>query len=119
MKILVFAVSMLLCASAPAAELAGPDLRAALIGQTIQWWEDGGWHAGNLSLLPDGRAEITIESPRPQRDAGRWSISGNRLCTAWSSLRGRETKCYSLERAGPDRFVTSGGNVFVIISAGV
>lgn len=118
MKIIVFAAAMLLCGTAAAEELAGPDLRAALVGQTIQWWEDGGWHAGNLSLLPDGRAEINVDSPRRQHDAGRWSISGNQLCTSWYSLRRRETKCYSLERTGPDRFVTSGGNVFVIISAG-
>jgi len=118
MRMWVFGACLLLCSSAAAGELDGSELRDELVGQTIQWWEDGGWHAGNLSLLPDGRAEITVDSPSEMRDDGRWSISGNQLCTSWTSLRGQEMKCYSVMRAGPNRFVTSGGNVFVVLTAG-
>lgn len=118
MKMWVFGISFLLCGAASAGELDGSELRDALVGQTIQWWENDGWHAGNLSLLPDGRAEITVDSPTETRDDGRWSISGNQLCTSWTSLRGRETKCYAVMRAGPNRFITSGGNVFVVLTAG-
>lgn len=118
MKFAVFGAFLLLCGSASAGELDGSELRDELVGQTIQWWEDGGWHAGNLSLLPDGRAEITVESPTETRDDGHWNISGNQLCTSWTSLRGRGTKCYTVMRAGTNRFVTSGGNVFVVLTAG-
>lgn len=119
MKILILIACCFMCGAAAGEDLAGPDLRHALVGQTLQWWETDGWRYGRLTLLPGGRAEITLEAPVPTRDEGRWKISGNILCTSWSALRERETKCYSVKRAGDDRFVTSGGNVFLVTAAGV
>jgi hypothetical protein len=114
----IFLVCLITCGTASAGELPGPDLRDALVGQTIKWWEDGGWHAGELSLLLDGRAEIRIDAPAAMREEGSWQIRGNELCTSWSTLRQQQTKCYSVKRTGPNRFVTSGGNVFVVLAAG-
>ncbi len=105
--------------TAAANDLKASDIRDALVGQTLHWWESDGWRSGRLTLLPDGRAEITLEAPGSARDSGQWQISGNLLCTSWSTLRAQKTKCYTLERAGPDRYTTSGGNIFEVISAGV
>lgn len=109
----------LLAGPAFAAPLADAEIRSVLVGQSIDWWEEGGWHAGALMLLPDGRAEITVDTPAPSADVGRWSVVGGRLCTTWDSVRSGAPKCYTLERDASGRFITSGGNVFAIRAAGV
>ena len=119
MRSLILIACVVMCGGAAAGDLAGADLKDALVGQTLQWWETDGWRYGHMTLLPDGRAEITLDAPVAQHDEGQWRISGSQLCTSWSSLRGRDTKCYSVQRTAPDRFMTSGGNVFVVVSAGV
>ena len=106
-------------ASAFAADLGPEDIRAELVGQTIEWWSDGGWLGGALMLLPDGHAEIELTSPKTGHDVGRWSIEGRRLCTVWTALRDGAPICYTIRPAGIGRFVTSGGNVFEVRSAGV
>lgn len=102
-----------------AADLDGPAIESELIGRSIVWWEEGGWHKGHLLLSPDGRAEITIDDPEPSGDTGRWAIRGGDLCTVWGDLRSGREKCYSVRRDAGGRFVTSGGNVFEIRDAGV
>ncbi len=119
MRISILLVVLCLPCQAFGAELDAGQLRGELVGQLIQWWESDGWHSGNLRLLPDGRAEIIVERPDAANDDGQWSIRGNEICTAWSSMRNRETKCYSVEQLAPGRFITSGGNVFEIMTAGV
>ncbi len=89
-------------------------IKTEIIGQTIEWWENDGWHSGNLTLLPDGRAAIEVERPSASSEDGRWTIRGNLICTSWAAIRGGEEKCYSLRRVSDDRFETSGGNVFLI-----
>lgn len=114
-----FALALVLLTSeAGAAELDASEIRSEIVGQTIEWWENGGWHSGSLTLLPDGRAAISVERPKPSSEDGRWTIRGNMICTAWDAIRGGEEKCYSLRRTGNDRFETSGGNVFRIVTAG-
>jgi hypothetical protein len=114
----IFTVAFLSCSSAGAAELDGSQLRGTLVGQTIQWWEANGWYAGHLILLPDGRAEISVSSPTTRSDAGYWRIEGNRICTIWSAMRSGQSKCYSVNQISPNRFTTSGGNVFELQTAG-
>ena len=114
-----FALALVLSASeAGAAELNANEIRTEIIGQTIEWWEDGGWHSGSLTLLPDGRAAIAVERPQPSSEDGRWTIRGNMICTSWSKIRAGGEKCYSLRRAGQNRFDTSGGNVFQVVTTG-
>ncbi len=120
MRIAASCLMFLLCGAASAEELSGRELRSTFVGQSIQWWENGGWKSGGLTLLPDGRAEISLSGPaRAEEDIGRWHIEGNHICTSWARLRAQQTKCYSVNRIGPNRFVTSGGNVFEIVFAGV
>jgi hypothetical protein len=119
MRFWLLAVLLIAAPAAHAGVLGADELRGVLVGQPIQWWERDGWQSGSLTLLPDGRAEISIESPDTAADSGRWTISGNQLCTVWSMMRDRQSKCYSVEQVAPNRFVTSGGNVFVIMTAGV
>ena len=77
---------VLFAAPAQAGVLDSQELRGALVGKLIQWWESEGWQSGNLTLLPDGRAEISVEAPVGSTDAGHWTIRGNQLCTIWSSM---------------------------------
>lgn len=102
-----------------AADLDGPAIESELVGRSIVWWEEGGWHKGHLLLSPDGTAEISVDDPGPAGDTGRWAIRGGDLCTVWGDLRGGREKCYSVRRNADGRFVTSGGNVFEIRDAGV
>lgn len=104
---------------ATAAELTASEIRDELVGRSLGWWEEGGWHAGGLVLSPDGRAEITVDTPDIRADAGHWSLDGNRICTAWSDVRAGLRKCYTVERGDAGRFVTSGGNVFEVRDYGV
>ena len=114
-----FALALLISAlPAQAAELDAVSLRGELVGPLIQWWENDGWHSGQLKLLPDGRAELMVDAPERTSDGGRWTIRGNQMCTAWQSLRAGSEKCYSVEQVSPTRFITSGGNVFEIMTAG-
>lgn len=105
--------------SAVAADLTASEIQDELIGRSLGWWEEGGWHAGGLVLSPDGRAEITVDTPDVRADAGRWSLDGNRICTAWSDVRAGLRKCYTVQRGDAGRFVTSGGNVFEVRDVGV
>lgn len=105
--------------AAAAADLDGPAIESELIGRSIVWWEEGGWHTGRLLLSPDGTAEISIDDPERSGDTGRWAIRGGDLCTVWGGLRGGREKCYSVRRDADGRFITSGGNVFEIRDAGV
>jgi len=104
---------------AAAVDLDGPAIEDELVGRSIVWWEEGGWHKGHLLLSPDGTAEISVDDPEPAGDTGRWAIRNGDLCTVWGDLRGGREKCYSVRRAPDGRFVTSGGNVFEIRDAGV
>jgi len=106
-------------AGAVAADLDGSAIESELIGRSIVWWEEGGWHKGHLLLSPDGTAEISVDDPQPAGDTGRWAIRGGDLCTVWGDLREGREKCYSVRRGADGRFVTSGGNVFEIRDAGV
>ncbi|MGO4843953.1 hypothetical protein AB4144_67900, partial [Rhizobiaceae sp. 2RAB30] len=72
-----------------------------------------------LMLLPDGRAEITVDRPSTSGDSGHWAIRGGEICTEWGEIRSGIEKCYSIRRDPSGRFVTSGGNVFQIREAGV
>lgn len=105
--------------AALAGDLTERELRAELVGKQIAWWEEGGWLAGHLFLLPDGRAEITVSHPRADGDTGRWTIRGGEICTEWTGLRSGRQKCYGVSRGAAGRFVTSGGNVFEVREAGV
>jgi hypothetical protein len=119
MRMMVAAVLFLgVAGPAQAGELTAQEIRTELVGQTIVWWETDGWHAGDLTLRPDGRARITVEKPHAAAESGRWSIEGNRICTQWISLRAGSAKCYSVTRVSEGRFVTSGGNVFELRQAG-
>ncbi|BBE74420.1 hypothetical protein [Oharaeibacter diazotrophicus] len=119
MRLLALALLLAGTAAAAAAPLGDAEIRAELVGRDIEWWENGGWHAGSLVLAPDGRAEITVDTPAPSADVGHWTVSGGRICTVWDSVRAGAEKCYSLERGGAGDFVTSGGNVFRVRAAGV
>lgn len=113
------ALAMVLFAhEARAAELSAGEIRSEIVGQVIEWWENDGWHSGSLTLLPDGRALISIDRPKPSTEDGYWTIRGNTVCTRWSEIRTGAEKCYSLHRAGNGRFETSGGNVFLVMTAG-
>lgn len=103
---------------AAAGDLDGAAIESELVGRSIVWWEEGGWHKGHLLLSPDGTAEISVDDPEPAGDTGRWAIRGGDLCTVWGDLRSGREKCYSVRRDADGRFVTSGGNVFEIRDAG-
>jgi hypothetical protein len=109
------------CGAGPAfaADLTPGEIRSELIGHAIVWWEEGGWHQGELVLAPDGSAEITVDRPQASGDVGRWTIRDGEICTAWGAIRAGLEKCYSIRRDEAGRFVTSGGNVFEIREAGV
>lgn len=94
-------------------------IRDELVGKSIAWYEVQGWHSGDLVLLPDGRAELTIISPHQERDTGTWSMRGNELCTQWQTMRGNQAKCYSISPRTNDEFETSGGNIFKLLLVGV
>jgi len=104
---------------ASAADLTPGEIRDELVGRSIIWWEEDGWFRGQLVLLPDGTAEITVEKPNTTGDSGRWAIKGSEICTEWGEIRAGAEKCYSVQRGADGRFVTSGGNVFEIREAGV
>lgn len=104
---------------AVAADLTPAEIRDELVGRAITWWEDGGWFGGQLVLLPDGTAEISVEGPSVTGDSGRWAIKGGEICTEWGEIRAGQEKCYAIRRGADGRFVTSGGNVFEIRQAGV
>jgi hypothetical protein len=115
------AVAAAFCCSGQvfAADLTPGEIRSELIGHAIVWWEEGGWHQGELVLAPDGSAEITVDRPEAAGDVGRWTIKDGEICTAWGEIRAGVEKCYSIRRDAAGRFVTSGGNVFEIREAGV
>lgn len=113
------AVLALLFAEAQAAEMTAADIERQLVGAPIFWWELDGWRSGDLVLLPDGTAKLTIAAPEHSEDHGRWYIEANRLCTTWAHLRGNMAKCYSISPETGGEFVTSGGNGFRITFAGV
>ena len=118
MRITILVLTCLISEAAVAAELSGQQLRLALIGQPIHWWEKDGWHAGEVVFLPDGRAEMFVDTPGSLSDVGRWHINGNQICTSWTRLRGDSLKCYTVDRIGPNRFHTSGGNIFEVVLVG-
>jgi len=105
--------------AALAGELSSGEIRSELVGRSISWWEQGGWFNGQMMLLPDGRAEISIDAPKRAGDRGRWMVRGDQLCTVWGDFRSGQEKCYSLQRGAAGRFETSGGNVFEVREAGV
>jgi hypothetical protein len=117
-KFLVFLLTFL-STPALAAELSAGQIKELLIGHSIAWWDANGWMMGNLILKSDGKAEIAVEKPTTDRDAGQWSLQGNQICTAWSSMRDGETKCYSVRETSPGHFLTSGGNILEVLTAGV
>jgi hypothetical protein len=119
MRVFFVLAAAVLCNGAHAGELDASALRQTFVGQAILWWEPGGWHAGELALRPDGSAEIRVHSPSGSYDSGHWRIDGNRICTTWSHLRGSVLKCYTVQKVGPNRFLTSGGNVLEVMTAGV
>ncbi len=104
---------------AAAASLTIDEINHELVGRSIQWWEEGGWHQGHMVLEADGTAQITVDSPQVSGDKGRWQIKGNEICTMWGRLRSQSEKCYSVQRDVPGRFITSGGNIFQIVDVGV
>lgn len=116
----IFFISLiLLTKSALAADLDASQIRDQLVGQSIVWWDSVGWMGGNMVLLPDGHAQIKVETPHPSSDRGNWSLQGNQVCTFWNSLRDGKAKCYSVHEIEAGHFITSGGNEFVVQSAGV
>lgn len=100
-------------------DMSSREIESELVGRSIAWWEEGGWLSGQMLLLPDGRAEISVDRPRPSGDVGRWSIRGGAICTAWGEVRGGREKCYYVRRGESGRFLTTGGNVFEVREAGV
>jgi hypothetical protein len=118
---LLFAVGFVLVSglSAQAGELDAGQIRAELIGNSIAWWENDGWYSGDLMLLPDGRAMLTVSAPEKAKDVGKWALRGNEICTEWSSMRNRAAKCYTVQKLEDRKFLTSGGNVFTLPVAGV
>ena len=119
MRKLAFIALTLCCNPASAEELSAGRIQNELVGQTIIWWESSGWLTGHLVLLPDGRAKLAVESPRPANDVGQWTIRGNEICTAWNSMRAGNSKCYSIQETETGHFITSGGNEFEVPGAGV
>jgi hypothetical protein len=115
----LFAALALAPQSARALDMTTDEIRHELVGRQIVWWQDGGWFQGQLFLGEGGSAEISVEGPAPASDLGKWRISGGQMCTTWGKLRERSLKCYTVQRAAPGRFTTSGGNVFEIREAGV
>lgn len=102
-----------------AGEMTASEITSELVGRQIVWWQDGGWQTGQLMLLPDGAAELSLDRPERLGDVGRWALRGSELCTEWSQMRDGREKCYSIERGNDGRFVTSGGNVFELRETGV
>lgn len=105
--------------TAGAGELTGREIETELVGRQIMWWQAEGWQNGFLMLGPGGVADITIDGPGAKsHDEGTWELRDGALCTTWRVLRAQE-KCYRLTRDDSGRFLTSGGNVFEILEAGV
>jgi hypothetical protein len=115
----LFAALALAPQLAQASDMTTKEIEQELIGRQIVWWQDGGWFHGQLFLGEGGLAEISVGGPAPTSDLGKWLIRGGEMCTAWGKLRERTQKCYTVQRAAPGRFTTSGGNVFEIREAGV
>ena len=105
--------------AASAEGLSGFEINEKLVGQSIAWADSNGWSTGSLFLLEGGKAEITVDDPKPARDFGIWTLRGNQLCTVWSSMRDNLAKCYTVSETSPGHFVTSGGNEFEILNIGV
>jgi hypothetical protein len=112
-RFLILALAFL-AAEAKADGLSAAQINAQLVGQSIAWADLNGWSTGSLFLLPDGKAEITVDDPKPARDTGQWSLQGDKLCTTWSSMRSNVVKCYSVREIRPGHYITSGGNEFDI-----
>lgn len=104
---------------AGAGDLTTAELERELVGRSILWWEEGGWHRGHLMLGRDGTAELSVDDPAPAGDTGRWAIRDGQICTVWGDLRAGREKCYSVRRGDGGEFVTSGGNIFAVREAGV
>ncbi len=115
----LFAGFALYASIVQAAPLTVDEINNELVGRSIQWWEEGGWHQGYLVLQADGSAQITVDNPQVSGDDGAWQIKGNEICTLWGKFRQQTEKCYSVQRDTPGRFITSGGNIFMIVDAGV
>ena len=117
-RILVFLV--LMCPQlANAQDLDASQITDELVGHSITWSDLSGWTSGSMVLLPNGKAEISIENPQRATDAGQWMLNGNSICTVWDSMRQGATKCYSVHETKPGHYVTSGGNEFEIDYIGV
>jgi hypothetical protein len=113
-------LALVFCATEAKADgLNAEQINEQLIGQSIAWADLNGWSTGSLFLLPDGKAEITVNDPQPTHDIGQWSLQGDQLCTTWSSMRSNLAKCYTVRQTSPGHYVTSGGNEFDIRSIGV
>lgn len=96
-------------------EMKAEEIRRQLIGQTIRWWDEAGFFHGWMELEPDGRASITMQNP-DGADTGQWRLADAQLCTRWTAARDGTEKCYRLRQVAPQRFVTSGGNVFMLVT---
>lgn len=102
-------------AAADGTEMKAEEIRKQLVGQTIRWWDEAGFFHGWMELEPDGRASITMQNP-DGADTGHWRLADAQLCTRWTAARDGAEKCYRLRQVAPQRFVTSGGNVFVLVT---
>jgi hypothetical protein len=108
-------LALVFCTTAAKADgLSAEQINEQLVGQSIAWADMNGWSTGSLFLLPDGKAEITVDDPHPTRDIGEWTLQGDQLCTTWSAMRSNLAKCYTVREMSPGHYVTSGGNEFDI-----
>ncbi len=103
-------LTLALLAAPAAAEtwlpLDGPAVEAALAARVIAW--EGG---ALQDFSADGRTLYAADARSGVHAWGRWTVRGDRVCTAWPPTEG--WRCYRLERA-PDaprlRFTADDGS---------
>jgi hypothetical protein len=101
--------------SEPAA-MASADIERRIVGRILDWKSvDGSLDVyGRITFKADGTVKMSTNLPGLPADQGRWWFDEDRLCTQWAAAREGEAKCYRLIDQGGGRFLSTGGNLFML-----
>lgn len=78
--------------------MTGEEIRASLVGNTLQGKDDGGTYAIHYPAY--GSMRIAYDAVSGMRDEGTWRVTADQYCRQWKTIAKGTERCVSMHRKG-------------------
>jgi hypothetical protein len=112
--VIVVALAVAGAGTAVAAEMTGPEIKAAFSGKNTSFRTADGKFTGKALYKPDGTSVMSgANLPVAADDTGKWRVKGNQFCSSWKKNGSGQERCVTFTKQPDGSLKASNGNITI------